>query len=48
MDILQVAQLAKKHGLHSGEIKWPDDELENLFNLVNEAIRVNQQKEKSL
>jgi hypothetical protein len=45
MDIAEVAKMAKKHGLHSGQVSWPDDELEQLLAFANEIIAVNKAKE---
>lgn len=46
--IEQVAKLAKKHNLHNGEVKWPDDDLENLYNFLNEGIKLEQNHQQEL
>lgn len=46
LKIEEVAQLAKKHHLHSGVVKWPDEELENLYHFAQELLNLRAKNEK--
>lgn len=47
MDITEVANLAKKHSIHSGEVSWPDDYLEQLHTFANEIVAMSNTKKEN-